>query len=300
LSLNGLTDARLRVTGAVADGRVLLTGGVNLPMGTTGLDADQTTVLQAVGSPALHMPIGGLGIGPGGTLGLIAGREAGVWALALGASLEARSEYTPMELSLANGTNLTKVAPGTAMHLTFGGDRPAGDGRFALLLVGDVYTNDQITTGPAGSATTAKYTLGPQFTAVSRLDFAVSGWREAGANVALRHRTDFRDGSGAGVAGSSATYLDGSLTGIRGGSGGRGLVLGLDGRHQSGFTSTDALVGASVNAAGATLGVEVPAGGTVLRLAARGQYGQFKTRTASSNGIGLSLVGVIAARRGAQ
>jgi hypothetical protein len=300
LSLNGLTDLKVRATGAVAGDRVLFTGGVNLPTGTTGLNGDQTSVLSVIGAPGLRMPVAGLGLGPGATAGLVAAKESGDWALAAGGSLEVRTEYTLVQLALANGTSLTKVTPGTALHATLGADRPMGEGHFGLLVVSDVFTQDQITTGAPGSTSTTKYKLGPQVTAVSRMDFAAPGWRESGANVALRYRSEFADATGKSVSGSSGMYLDGSLTGIRGGATGRGIVLGADARYQSGLTFTDALVGAAVSAVGATVGVEIPTTSSVMRIAARGQFGQFNTGTTSSTGMGLSVVFALAARREAR
>lgn len=300
LTLTGLTDVRVRATGAIAGDRVLLTAGVNLPTGTTGLDRDQTTVLQTIGSPSLRMPVAGLGVGPGATIGLIAARESGPWSLAAGASLEGRAEYTPIELSLSSGTSLTKVSPGKSLHLTLGGDRPISQGRLSLLVVTDAYTGDQITTGAEGSTTTTKYKLGPQVTALSRMDLALPGWREAGTNVAFRYRSQFTDAAGTSIAGSSGSYLDASFNGIRGGSAGRALVLGVDARYQSGLSFTDALVGAGVEAVGVTVGVELPGTSRVVRLAARGQVGHFTTQTSSTNGMGLSLIAAIAARREAR
>ncbi|MFI5244466.1 MAG: hypothetical protein ACHQQR_04515 [Gemmatimonadales bacterium] len=301
LTLNGLTDVRVRVSGSLADDRILVTGGLNLPVGTTGLDADQTSALQAVGAPALHMPVGALGMGPGVTLGIVGARESGPWALALGASLEERTEYTPIELALASGTSLTKVSPGTALHLTFGADRAVGEHRLGLLLVADAYAKDRVTVGLGGGGTASSdYTLGPQVSAIGSLDLSAPGWRDANGSVALRYRSAFSDASGATVSGSSGTYLEAAVSGVRGAATGRGIILGLDARYHSGLSFTSALVGAAATAAGVTVGVELPSTAMTTRLALHGQFGHFSTGTSSSNGIGLALVCAIAARREAR
>ena len=100
LSLSGLSDLNVRLTGPLKGDALLLTAGVNIPTGSTELDGDATTVLQTVAAPALAMPVGALGLGFGGTVGVLGAREFGNWALALGASLEQRTEYTPVALAL--------------------------------------------------------------------------------------------------------------------------------------------------------------------------------------------------------
>ncbi|HEY9225157.1 MAG TPA: hypothetical protein VIP11_00835 [Gemmatimonadaceae bacterium] len=300
LTLAGNTDVKLRVSRAFRDDRLLLTAGFNLPVGTTGLDGDQTSVLQMVGAPALGMPVGALGVGPGLTLGAAQAFETGSWSIAFGGSVERRTEYTPISLALVGGNSLTKIAPGTAAHVTFGADRPVGQNRLALLLVADAYTKDQVTvtSGSDAPATTA-YTLGPQVSALARYDVAATGWREAGSTLSLRYRSAFTDAAGTKVSGSDAAYVEGSIMGVRGGATGVGLVLGADARYHGGMSFTDALVGAAVRSAGATIGVELPSARFMSRIAARGQFGQFNTGTTSSNGMGVSLIFAIAARRAA-
>jgi hypothetical protein len=298
ISLNGLTDVKVRLSGPLVSDRVMVTAGVNIPSGATGLDAAQTSVLQFIGAPALGLPVPALGLGAGGTLGLVAASQAGAWAIALGGSAEQRTEYTAVELALADGGSLTKVTPGLAWHVTFGADRAIGEHRFALVVVGDGFSEDRITIASDGEeGTETRYTLGPQITAIGRLDVGRAGWREGAATLSLRHRNAFSDGAGEKVEGSSANYFEATLLGIRGSATGRGLILGLDARYQSGMTFSDALVAAAASTAGVTMGVEFPGSSTTFRLAARAQYGQFDTGVTKSNGFGLSLTGVVAGRR---
>ncbi len=301
LLLAGPTDLKLRLSGPLAGDKLTMTAGLNLPTGITGLDAEQTGVLQAVGAPALAMPVGAFGTGAGGTLGLVSAIERGAWALAFGASVEQRTEYTPIAIALAGARSATSVTPGTAIHVSLGADRVVGADRLSLLLVADGFTRDKVSVGGDGAAGAQfDYTLGPQVTAFTRLDFSGERWREGATTVAVRYRSAFTDGVGTKVSGSNGTYLEGSIGGVRGGASGAGFVIGADGRWQSGLAFTDALVGAAATVGGVTLGFEVPSRGAMFRLAVRGQYGTFDTGTAHTTGMGATISLSWAARRAAQ
>lgn len=293
-SLNGLTDLRIRASAPIRGDGLQFTLGLNVPVGTTGLDAEQTRVLQTVGAPGLRLPVAAYGLGPGATVGVIAAREVGAWALAAGASFEERTEYTPLELAVTGGTAATTVDPGYAAHLTLGADRVVGGGRLALLVVGDVFTEDAVAVGvTADSTVTTAYTVGPQVTALASLDLGWVSWRSANLSLAARQRFPFRNAAGETVDGSDATYVDAAFSGVRGRPGGRGWIVGLDARWDSGISSTTTLVGAAVTAGGLTLGAELPMGALAVRIAARGQYGTFDTGVVRRTGTGVSLsVGV--------
>jgi len=301
VTIGGPTDVKLRFTGPVVGDNTLVTIGLNLPTGRVALDADETAALQAIGAPAMRMPVGAFGMGAGATIGVIQVVQGDGWALALGASGEQRSEYSPVALALSTGKAETKVKPGTAAHVTVGYDRPLGEGRWSLLFVGDMYSKDQLTSTGGGQAdATSAYTLGPQMTVSSVVQFAAPSWREAAFGAAARMRSQFSDATGAKVPGSSATYLEASIGGVRGGSTGAGFVIGADARWQSGMTFTDALVGAASTAAGVTIGVERAGSSTLTRWTLHGQYGTFDTGRVSTTGIGVTLGLSIAARREVQ
>ena len=291
LLLNGPTDVKLRVTGPLISESLMLTLGVNLPTGLTGLDADQSSVLEAIAAPALGMPVSAFGTGPGATIGLIRAFQAGDWALALGAAAEQRSEYTPISLAVATGTASTKITPGFAAHLSLGADRAVGDDRLSMLVVADGFGQDKVLIGDGGSdGTQFNYTLGPQVTTSLRLDMAGQTWREAALDLSARYRSAFTDATKTKVAGSSGTYLEGSLGGVLGGAQGAGLVLGVDGRWQSGLSFTSDLVGTAATVGGATLGFEAPMGGAFFRFALHGQYGTFDTGVMKTAGFGGALI----------
>lgn len=300
LALSGLTDLKVRLSRSMGDGQTLLTAGVNLPTGTTGLDGSQTAALQALAAPGLQMPVGALGLGPGATVGLIRAVEAGNWAFALGTSVEIRSEYTAVELALASGASRTTITPGTAVHVTFGGDRSVGDHRFGFQLLADAYTKDEVVVGLASGTTVGdEYSLGPQFSAIANLDLNAEGWRAAALGVAVRHRTAFTDGNDRTVSGSAGTYVDASFGGVRGGTTGAGFILSADARYHTGLPFTDALVGAKSMVAAITLGAELPASPrSAWRITARPQYGTFDTGRASTTAMGLVVTVGYSARTG--
>jgi hypothetical protein len=297
--LSGPTDLKLRLSGPIKGDALQMTFGLNLPTGTTRLTSAQTDVLEAVGSPALHMPVAAYGSGLGGTVGIVSAIERGDWAFAFGAAVEQRTEYTPIAIALASGTSETQVTPGTALHLSVGADRPIGEGRMGLLVVADGFTKDQVSIGSSGGvAGTTSYTLGPQLTALARFDFGSTSWRESGATIAARYRSAYTDATNTRVAGSDATYLEGSIGGILGHAESTGLILAADARWHSGMTFTTSLVGAAVTAAGVTIGVESGGGG--FRFALHPEYGSFSTGSAKTTGFGGSIMFSFAARRGAQ
>ena len=266
-----------------------------------GLNADETTALQAISAPALRMPLGSFGSGGGATVGLIRAFEGDDWAVAIGASIEQRTEYSAIALALASGKSETKIAPGTAAHVTFGVDRSLGESRLSALIVGDVFSKDKVKlTGAGTTDQTNGYQLGPQVTATTSLDFGASGWRESAISVAVRARSQFSDSSGAKVAGSSGTYLEAAIGGVRGGNYGAGFIIGADARWHSGLKFTDALVGAAVTAVGVTIGLERAGESTRTRFFVHPQYGSFDTGTAKTTGIGVTIGFTVSARREAK
>lgn len=298
LLLTGPTDVKLRMSGPLAGDRLLLIAGVNLPTGTTRLNADQLNVLQTVSAPGLAMPVPAYGTGTGGTLGLIDVVETAGWTLALGASLEKRTEYTPIALAISTGAGgETRLTPGIATHLTLGADRLIGSSRLNVLVLTDAYGSDKVAfAGGDTESGTTSYRLGPQIAAFTRLDFSGDKWSEGALSLAIRHRSAFSDASGATVSGSDGNYIDGALGGVLGGADRTGLVIGVDGRWHSGLPFTTSLVGAAVTAGGATLGVET----RHFRLAVHGQYGTFDTGLSHSTGYGGSLSMSFFAGRSAQ
>jgi hypothetical protein len=286
VTVGGATDVKLRLTGPFLLDRTQLTVGINAPTGKTGLSADETTALRNLAAPALHMPVGAFGAGTGFTLGLVRAFEGEDWAVAVGGSVEQRTEYSPIALALTSGKVETKVTPGTALHATAGLDRGMGEGRFSLLVTGDLFSKDKVRVTGGGAD---DYTLGPQFTATSRFDLAASGWRESTIDLGVRLRSQYSDSSGTSVAGSGGTYVEGSIGGIRGGPLGTGFIIGGNARWHSGLTFTDALVGAATTAAGVSLGFEKSTAASATRFVVHAEYGTFDTGKTSTAGYNFTM-----------
>lgn len=301
VSIFGPTDVKLRVTGPLFSDNFLLTLGFNLPSGKVGLDGDETSALQAIGAPALAMPVAAFGTGAGYTVGFIRAFDGDEWAVAVGGSVEQRSEYSPIAVLLADGKAETRVAPGSAVHATLGFDRTIGASRLSALLVGDLFSIDKVSYDDGtGTVVNNDFQLGPQAALSTGIDFGAGGWRESSLNVAAQWRGEFSDSAGAKVSGSSGTYFEGSLGGVRGGPEGAGFVVATDARWHSGLKFTDALVGAAVTAVGVTLGLESVGTRSTTRFTVRGQYGTFDTGTAKSSGFSVTLGMSVGARRGAR
>jgi hypothetical protein len=301
VSLYGPTDLKLRFTGPVVGDNLIVTLGLNLPTGKVGLNSDETLALQVLGAPALQMPVATLGTGAGATVGAIRAFDGEDWAIAIGASVEQRSEYSPLALLLETGKAETRIAPGMATHVTLGLDRTVGESRMSVLLAGDLFSPDRMQlVAPTGPEESKEYQLGPQLAVLSRLDLAASAWRESAVTVNARYRGEFKDSLRARTSGSSGTYFDASIGGVRGGPEGRGLVIGLDGRWHSGLKFTDALVGAAATAVGLSLGWETLRTSSATRVVLRGEYASFDTGKVKTTGLGVTLGVSVGARREAQ
>ena len=286
--LNGPTDVKFRLSGPLVEDRLLLVAGINLPTGTTRLNADQLNVLQTISAPGLAMPVPAYGMGTGGTLGLIEVLETAGWTLALGGSLEKRTEYTPIALAVSSGSGGdTRLTPGhgNASHARRGSGRGLVEVE-CFVIDGYVWHRpgrvrrwrSRIRTDalPPGSSDRRVHE-----TRFLRATNGVKGRSRSRCAIDRRSRTR----AAPTVVGSDGNYIDGSLGGVLGGADRTGLVVGVDGRWHSGLPFTSALVGAAATAGGATLGVET----RHFRFAVHGQYGTFDTGVSHTTGYGASL-----------
>jgi hypothetical protein len=293
----GPTDLKLRLTGPIVGDNLVMTLGANLPTGKSGLSAEEADALQVIGAPSLRMPVASFGTGAGITVGAIRAFDLSDWALALGLSVEQRTEYSPIALALSNGKAETKITPGMALHFTGAIDRTLGENRLGLLLTFDQFARDNVA---LDSATKSSYQLGPQLGIAARLEIASQRWRSGELTLSFKLRDEFSDAENDKVSGSSGTYIEGSWGGVLGREGRTGLILGTDFRMHSGLTFTDAMVGAAATTAGLSIGFESPRQRSNFRFVLHGQYGTFDTGKAKSTGMGISLGVSVSARREAQ
>lgn len=300
ITIAGPTDLKLRVSRAVIDDATLITLGLNVPTGKVKLNSDETNALQILAAPSLAMPLPSFGIGTGATLGLVHAFQGDGWAFALGASGEKRSEYSPVALALQSGLSETKLTPGFAAHVTAGYDRTLGEGRLSALLIGDIYSKDQIHLADLPTDTSNNYTLGPQLSGTVQYDFGAAGWRQSAFSIGARLRTEYANAAGTKVAGSSGEYLEAAINAIRGGPEGAGFVIGADARLQSGLKFTTAMIGAAMSGVGLTLGLDHAGQSTSTRFTVHGMFGSFDTGASKSTGMNITLGLSIGARREAQ
>jgi hypothetical protein len=290
LSLDGLTDAKVRVLGRLVPDRLWLTFGVSLPTGTVGLTDDEFAAIRTLGAPALRMTTPVLGGGTGFIAGAVFTTTVGPWAVGLGASYELRASYTPLDASLAGGGgSIADLDPAGAMHLSLGFDRVVGQGRMSLLFSGDRYGTDLVTTRVGtGAATQSRYRLGPSVAVQWNYVLATPAVREIRLAVSDHFRFEFSDAAGDRVAGSRGNTLDLGVSVIVGRAGSMGLVLGIDGAFDSGLDLDNTVATAAITSAALTAGLDLPVGRVALRPFVRGTVGRLDLgpETTGATGVG--------------
>ncbi len=291
--LSGVTDLRLRLSGPIKGDALQFTVGVNLPTGNRSLSIPQNDVLRVLAAPALGAQVAVPGVGLGGTLGVVAASMRGDWSIAMGASVEHRGAYSPLDAIIAGRNARTELAPGAAAHVSVGADGPVGAHRLTIGLLGDMYTKDEVRSITSSGTRVDNYRLGPTAMATAALQVGGTPFRELTVRVTNRYRSAFSDNSGATIAGSNGNYLDGGISGVLGAADRVALVVGVDGSSHTGLAVDNGFVGAGLTAAGITVGLSVPSGNFELRPFARYATGTLKTNrlTTSMTSItaGLSI-----------
>jgi hypothetical protein len=292
LTLDGFTDVRLRLVGRIVGDHVLLTLGANVPTGATQLGGRRLDALRILGAPALRFAVPTLGVGAGGTAGIVVARQARGWALAFGTSYEMRGRYNPIEASIVGGGAALDLDPGDALHLSVAADRLVGRHRLSLLVAGDVYGDDRLDFGTASGSGSpgaqGRYRLGPTLLGAALLDLAIPGYREFAVSVQHRYRTRFTGMDGTRVAGTSGQVLDAGLSTLRGRPGGVGFIARADGSFDTGLAIDDSFATAGAVTGGLTLGLSIPVRGQRLEPFVRGEIGRLDTGPESTQGRALT------------
>lgn len=291
LSLSGPTDVKVRVVGRLAGDGLIVTAGINAPTGLTKLAPDEVSALRLIGAPVLRMPSPTLGSGFGATAGAVVARQAGAWAVALGASYESRAAYSPIDAAVASGgVAVSDLDPSDAMHLTLGADRLIGAHRLSLLGSYDLYGRDELTlAGGSGAATTTSFNLGPTIGFLALMEFGVSGMQELSLSVVERYRSSFKGIDGQTAAGSSGNSIDTQLRARWGAPGRRGLLLGAEARFDTGLAVDASLATAAASAFGGTIGLSLPMGGFSVDPTVGVMIGNIDTGVRSSSATSLNL-----------
>lgn len=287
-TLSGITDVRLRLTGPLIGDALQFTLGLNAPTGNRGLSLSENDILRVVAAPALGAQVTVPGVGFGGTLGLVAARMSGNWALALGASVEHRGAYSPIEAVITGNSATTELAPGAAMHFSLGADGPMGIHRLTLGFSADLYGTDEVRSTIGSRTQIDQYQLGPTGMVTAALQVGGTGFRDLTFRITDRYRSTFSDSAGTSIEGSSGNYFEGSVSGLLGRAGGSAVLLGLDVRQHTGLPVDDGFIGAGLTSLGLTVGLSLPTGGAEWRPTFRYSYGTLKTGRVETKMTGLS------------
>lgn len=277
-SLSGPTDIRIRATGRLFSDAVVLTAGVNLPSGKTGLSSQSLTVLRASAAPALGLSASPVGSGLSGTAGLVFAKEIGEWAVAIGGSYEVRGSYQPIA-AITSGAPSLDFEPGHVVRASLGLDRVIGKNRFSVTGAMDRYSDDVLrTSGVSSSAVLSTLRLGPIYSLDAQLQLGIPSVREFVIWVSDRVRTGYtKDGEG--MVGTSGNYIDlGARTSIPIGAA-TDVLLAADGKVHTGLVMNQGLATSGTAGIGATLALIRKAGSVSMQPYIRVQAGNLHSRT---------------------
>jgi len=293
LELSGLTDLRIRGVARVVGDRLLVTTGVNAPVGATGLTGHEIDALGVLGAPALGFDTPTLGNGFGVTGGAVYAWQTAGWGLALGSSFESRAQYTPLEVQIAGAPAPADLRSGNAYRFSLGADRLIGRGRLSLLFAGEVFSESRLSLATGEGDQETRYTLGPQFSGLLVLQMGVRGFRSFTITLADRYRTKFTGFAGEKAAGSSGNVLEGALELTTGGTRGAGLYLRAEGLFDSGLEVDNTITTAAMTRGSLTAGAAILSGRLSILPFIKAQVGHLDTgpeaATATGIGAGVSL-----------
>lgn len=298
-TLSGFSDVRIRATGTLISDLLVFTGGVNVPTGHTSLSTQQFGVLRIMAAPALGLGSTPVGAGASGTLGLVAARRLGEWAVAMGGSYEYRGSYSPVA-ALVAGAPSADFRPGGVIRTSITGDRTVGPHRLSVAVAADVFADDELRTPAAAPATgvaSTRVRLGPVVSTDVQMLFAAPKLRQLLGYVSFRVRAPFsRDGKE--VANSSGKYLDSGLRGSLALGPQRDLIMAVDTRIHSGLGIDEGLPTSGVASGSLSAGLELRKGLSSFQPYVRAQSGVLHQRgvgeapTQSFSGFAVGLVAV--------
>jgi len=281
-SLAGFSDTRVRLTGRPVGDAVTLTLGLNAPTGRGTLTPDEFSALRVLAAPALGMGSAPVGAGASGTLGAVYGRQSGPWALALGASYEHRGRYQPVA-ALVAGAPSADFRPGGVVRASVGGERLVGAHRLNVTASADFFSDDKLRVAAvrddslAAPSALATVRLGPVFSGDAQLQLAPGRLQDVVVYSSYLWRAAYaRDGRTA--AGSSGHYVAGGARAAVPLAPGTALIVGSEGRWQSGLAVNEGLPTAGVQALNFTLGLSARRGLLTLQPYVRAQAGQLHQR----------------------
>lgn len=165
-TISGFTDTQIRGNYVIGNDFIVLTGGINLPNGTSTVTPQQLVAADLIGSDFLALPISSLGTGLGATAGIAVTRPLGDWNIGVGASLRRSAGYDPLD---APGGPVLHYQPGNEYRARIGADHGIGTGRLTLGLTYSSFGDDNL----AGSV----YNTGDRYIAQLSFDNTVGSGR---------------------------------------------------------------------------------------------------------------------------
>jgi hypothetical protein len=136
--LSGLTDTQVRGNLTLGTDYIVLTLGLNLPTGKSGVTLDEYAAASRIGNDFLAFPIANMGTGFAGTGGIAVARPLGEWNLGLGAAVRRATSYEPFNIP----NQSMRFQPGNEYRMRVGADRIVGVGRLALGLTVSKFGED--------------------------------------------------------------------------------------------------------------------------------------------------------------
>jgi hypothetical protein len=136
--LSGLTDTQVRGNLTLGTDYIVLTLGLNLPTGKSGVTLDEFGAASRIGNDFLAFPIATMGTGFAGTGGIAVARPLGDWNLGFGAALRRATSYEPFNIP----NQSMRFQPGNEYRMRVGADRIVGAGRLALGLTFSKFGED--------------------------------------------------------------------------------------------------------------------------------------------------------------
>lgn len=136
LHFTSISDTYIRGSFILGNNRALLTVGVGIPSGNTGLTNDEAALSGIAANRPLNNPVTNFGTGLNMNFGLAVAHEIGSWIFGLGVGYSQRGEYNIN----AQGA---KIDPGDEFNVTVGVDREFGSAKFIADLIYTHYLEDK-------------------------------------------------------------------------------------------------------------------------------------------------------------
>lgn len=294
--LSGPTDIRARMTGSFMNDALSVALGINAPTGRTSLKSDELEALRVLAAPASGMPVPVLGTGFGATLGLIAARTVGGWAVAGGATYEQRGDYAATDQLSAGISTSTRVQPGPAVHVSLGATGTVGNGDMSLYGVVDLFGTDALEVSATPAPTAVEYRLGPMLSFNWGYRPGLKRLPDLQFMAGVRVRSAYEDGVVGKVAGSSGTMANVAAAATLWRRNGWRVRGSIDAKTYSGLDVDSTLVTAGFSDLSVTALLAAPVGRTSIEPFIRAGKGSVDLGPRKSGSTTIAIGGRVVVR----